>query len=500
MRAIILAAGVGSRLHPITDEKPKCLVTVAGRSILQHQLDAYLSAGVSEVLVLTGHMQEQIHAFCEDYGDKRIRCISNDDYAVTNNMYSLYLALKECGEDGYLLSNGDCVYDPSIVADVMAAEGAWIATDKGSFDEESMKLEISGERICNISKTVKEETAYGNSIDLYKFDKAAASVFKASIISVIEGEKNLNEWTELAMQRMLQKQELCMYPFDIGNRSWVEIDNHEDLALADELFSGFDSAEIDHWFIDLDGTLYVGDEVIDGASEWIETLQKEGRSFSLLTNNSSKDKDEYVSKLASMGIHVDSSLIISSADGAVNFLVKSAFTSVFVLGTDSLRATVEEAGVSTKDNSEDKVDAVLLGYDTELTYAKLRTATELVNAGVPYYATHPDVNCPTPKGPIPDIGSMTAMLEQVTGVAPTQVFGKPSAEMVEHILTGNKLSADRLAFVGDRIYTDMKMARNVGAKFVLTLSGETERGEVEDIYSQPDLIVSSVKMLSDLLT
>jgi HAD superfamily hydrolase (TIGR01450 family) len=248
------------------------------------------------------------------------------------------------------------------------------------------------------------------------------------------------------------------------------------------------------WFIDLDGTLYLGEGQIIGAADFIGAL-REKAPFYLYSNNSSRDKSQYVEKLKAHDINVHESDIILSTDGMIFALKEKEVSSVFVLGTVALSERLLREGFIADDTDP---DCVVVGYDTELTYKKLQTAAELINKGVPYYASHPDVVCPTSKGPIPDIGSIVAMLETTTGIAPKEVFGKPKKTMVEHVMQKKGWTPEKIVFIGDRIYTDQVMAKNIGAKFVLVLSGETKREDVE-FGDTPDMIVSSVATLTPYL-
>ena len=125
---------------------------------------------------------------------------------------------------------------------------------------------------------------------------------------------------------------------------------------------------------------------------------------------------------------------------------------------------------------------MVLGYDTELTYEKLRVAALLLqDSNRPYIATHPDVVCPTERGPIPDIGSMMALLEVSTGRRPDLTFGKPKREMVDFIFDQYGIAPDSALFVGDRVYTDYEMARQCGAFFIGVLSGEATRVDYEGL-------------------
>ena len=493
MKSIILAAGLGTRLRPITEKKPKCMVNVAGKSILQHQLEAYLTAGIEEIVVIAGYLGEQVEHLCSKY--EQVSVIQNPDYATTNNMYSLGLALKAADySDGFILSNGDVVYDPEIVESFVNLDESYIAVDKGSYDQESMKIVVDQARVRDISKLIKEEEAFGNSIDLYRFTADTADRFIETVMNSLEGDTN--EWTEVALQRAIVNDVITMKPFDINGLNWVEVDNYDDLALADFKFSNWreilDSARA--WFVDLDGTLYLGEGKIEGAAEFIDSVSRK-YPFYLYSNNSSRNKKQYVKKLSMHGIKVSEENILLSTDGLISSLKAKGVEKIFLLGTEAMYAWLEDVGFI---HDAEEPDCVVIGYDTELTYAKLQIASELINKGVPYYASHPDVVCPTTKGPIPDIGSIIEMLKTTTGVAPQEIYGKPNKAMVEPVIREHGWDSEKVVFIGDRIYTDKVMAERIGAKFILVLSGETNREDVE-FKDTPDLIVSSVATLTPYL-
>src|SRR5690625_911508 len=322
-KAVILAAGVGSRLRPITDSKPKCMVTVAGKPILEHQISAYLDAGISNIVVVAGYRADMVQKWCEERYPKHVNVIVNSRYETTNNMYSLYLARGEVQSDGFILSNGDVVYDPSIIKDLVEHPGEdLIGTEAGSYDEEAMKVVVKDGFIRDISKGIPKDKAYGRSIDLYKISKKVSHQLFAEIDRVINTEHQLQDWTEVAIRNIVADGQAALHPYDIGSRNWVEIDDHRDLSLADDVF-GLNKNQVYNYkllLIDLDGTIYLGEEPIPGAAEWIKSIQDNEQAFYFLSNNSSRSKKEYVDKLASMGIEVEESHIILSTDGVVQYL------------------------------------------------------------------------------------------------------------------------------------------------------------------------------------
>lgn len=493
MKAVILAAGIGSRLRPITNYKPKCLVKVAGKPILEYQLMAYAKAGVEQIIIIAGYKSDTIREYCRKIDYCNVKIIENTQYISTNNMYSLYLAREEIAGKPFILSNGDVAVVSKMVVGLVQNEAIdLIATEIGSYNEESMKVTINTYGCINdISKTISQENAHGLSADFYKFSASSSEMLFREVRKIIEIEKKLNEWTEVALQQLLRRNILKMQPFGINSEEWLEIDNFDDLILADYKFANFNTSRNSRkiYFIDLDGTTYIGNQPIQGAKKFIEKLKTDGILFYLMSNNSSRSKQEYVQKLHGLGIDVQEENIILSTDGLVDYMLHQNVKNVFLVGTQSLRNCLHAAGINT--NAQDP-EYVVLGYDTELTYEKLKTAALHINRGVKLLATHCDVVCPTPQGPIPDIGSMLALFEKATNTKPERIFGKPSPEMVKHILIKHNLEPNDAVIIGDRLYTDMALAQNIGADFILVLSGETSREYVENCEKFPNLIVPDI--------
>jgi HAD superfamily hydrolase (TIGR01450 family) len=242
-------------------------------------------------------------------------------------------------------------------------------------------------------------------------------------------------------------------------------------------------------FLDLDGTIYMGDALISGAKEFLEYLKESGIIFYFLSNNSSRSKADYVAKLSNLGITTDEEGIILSTDGVIAFLQQKQIKDVYVVGTKSMKEMFLKAGLETDSQSP---SYVVLGFDTELTYEKLKTAALLMQDGVELIATHPDLVCPTPEGFIPDTGSMLALLEKATHQKPTKIFGKPNPEMIAHILKKHNVSPQQVVMIGDRLYTDMELARRIPCDFILVLSGETQKEDLEKIEAPPDFVAESV--------
>lgn len=234
MKALILAAGLGTRLAPMTDSIPKCLVPVNGKPILLKQIDNLVSSGISDITIVSGYKAEvlarEVNAYCP-----HARIIENKDYMNNNNMYSAYMAREAMDGEGFLMMNADVFFDPTVISSLLACPApSAIVTDIGRYLEESMKVVEENGRLVRISKAVPPEEALGASIDVYKFSPEAAGAFFAKAAEYIEDGGQLKLWSEVALNDILGQVPFAACPLD---GRWLEIDTPEDLAAAEELFA-----------------------------------------------------------------------------------------------------------------------------------------------------------------------------------------------------------------------------------------------------------------------
>jgi HAD superfamily hydrolase (TIGR01450 family) len=242
------------------------------------------------------------------------------------------------------------------------------------------------------------------------------------------------------------------------------------------------------FLLDLDGTLYRENEVLDGAVELLTQLRAANIPFLLCSNNSSTTPAERLSKLRLMGFDVAQEDLLTSLDVLVDYLKEHPPESgAFVVGTESVRAYLAACGVLLNDGG----DLVVLTYDTDLNYQKLRQAHVLLRKGVGYVATHPDLVCPTREGDIPDCGATIALLQTSCGRSPL-ILGKPHRPMMEAAARRLKRSFDELVVVGDRLYTDIKMANDCGTASILVLTGEATVTDLKSSADVPSCVVSGV--------
>lgn len=248
--------------------------------------------------------------------------------------------------------------------------------------------------------------------------------------------------------------------------------------------------------LDMDGTFYLGEQILDGALDFIETVKRTGRKFIFFTNNSSKSPKIYMEKLARMNCPITRDQIMTSGDVTIEYLkTHYAGKTVYLVGTPALVETFEEAGIAL---TQDMPDIVVVAFDLTLTYEKLERACTYIRKGALFLATHLDINCPTEEGFIPDCGAFCAAISLSTGVQP-RYLGKPFPETVEMVLEVTGAKRERVAFVGDRLYTDVATGVKNGARGFLVLTGETKLEDVEASEVKPDAIYQSLGEMGELL-
>lgn len=257
-------------------------------------------------------------------------------------------------------------------------------------------------------------------------------------------------------------------------------------------------AKVRCFALDMDGTIYLGEQWIDGAVEFLHKIEETGRSYVFVTNNSSKNAAVYVDKLHRMGLNVGEDKIITSGQATIHYLqIHFPGKKVFLLGNPLLQEEFVQAGIILEDEHP---DVVVTAFDTSLDYGKMCRVCDHVRAGLPYLATHPDYNCPTETGFIPDAGAIHAFIHASAFRYPDRVIGKPNGDIIEYLTDRVNLEREEIAMVGDRLYTDIAAGRNNGLKSILVLSGEASMEDVRRSDVLPHLIFDSVKDMTALLS
>ncbi len=259
--------------------------------------------------------------------------------------------------------------------------------------------------------------------------------------------------------------------------------------------------QIKCFLTDMDGTIWLGNDLIKGAAEFITLLREQGKQCIFFTNNSSKNRSFYLGKLKELGIEVTLKNILTSTEVLIYYLngIKPK-ASLYPLGTGYFLQELTKAGFNLEFQYGRPVDFVVVGFDQTLTYDKLSAACRFIQRGVPYLASHPDLTCPIEDGEfIPDCGAIIELIKAATGREPQAVTGKPDPLMVEMLVQNRGLKKHEMAVIGDRLYTDIKVGINSGITSILVLSGETSLEWVEKNETKPDYIFPSVKEITALL-
>ena len=239
------------------------------------------------------------------------------------------------------------------------------------------------------------------------------------------------------------------------------------------------------YLIDLDGTMYRGNEPIEGAKEFITSLQKQSIPHLFITNNSTSTRDSVVKKLARFGIHTKVENILTSAIAAANYIRENhQGKRIYMIGEEGLKDALQQNGLTI--TAEDS-DCVVVGLDRELTYEKLATACLLIRSGAKFISTNKDAAIPTEKGFIPGNGSITQLVEVSSGVKPIYV-GKPEHIMMQQALQYLKLQKEKVLMVGDNYETDILFGIHANVDTLMVLTGVTSKEDLLHVGVQPTYV------------
>ena len=253
-------------------------------------------------------------------------------------------------------------------------------------------------------------------------------------------------------------------------------------------------SKIHHLIVDMDGVLWRGDEPMTGLQEFFDFLRQHNIGFVLATNNSSRTPEQYVEKLARFGVEVDAASILTSSQVAAAYLAEHAppGTHVYAIGKEGVRHALEQRGFVL---SEDNAAYVVVGWNTDLVWDELATASLLIHRGARFIGTNPDVSYPTERGPVPGNGAQLAAIEVTTGVAPI-ITGKPEPQMYEEAIRRMDASPDTTAVIGDRLDTDLAGGVPLGLTTVLVLSGIATEADVANSSIKPDVVCADIGELT----
>ena len=270
-----------------------------------------------------------------------------------------------------------------------------------------------------------------------------------------------------------------------------------DMSMNDRL------RKIRHVVMDMDGTIYLGNQIFPFTLPFLKGLEEKGIGYSFLTNNPTKSPADYLRKLSGMGIEIGEDQMLTTSRSMVEYLKRHfpLARRIYVLGTESLQTLLRQSGYTLVGEEENLApDVLVVSFDMTLTYRRLCKAAWWARQGVPYLATNPDWVCPTEEETVlVDCGSIQACIEAATGRKADKVLGKPDPTMLLELEAKLGLEKDEVAMVGDRAYTDVERARRAGALPVLVLSGETTREMLPEVSHPGDLVVADLKEFGKLL-
>lgn len=250
------------------------------------------------------------------------------------------------------------------------------------------------------------------------------------------------------------------------------------------------------WLFDMDGTIYNDNHLFAGVLELLEYIKNNDGEYVFITNNSSKSVEDYIKKVNNLGIKASKTNFFTSTEATI-LLLKEKYPGikVYCQGTKSLIIELRNNNIDVTEKIEEDIGLVLVGFDTELTSKKLRNTCEvLASRDIPFYATNPDLACPTCFGFIPDCGSICQMLYNATGKKPIYI-GKPEPTMVDIVVKKFGIAKNKTIVIGDRLYTDVAAGLNAGVCTVCVLSGEATIDDIKKGTYIPDFVFDSVSSI-----
>lgn len=244
---------------------------------------------------------------------------------------------------------------------------------------------------------------------------------------------------------------------------------------------------IELYLMDMDGTVYVAGNKIEGAFETIDMLKAQGKRVCFLTNNSSRSTNEYIQKLHTMGVNIQKEDLISSIHATIYYINKyHKGERTLVIGCDSVVEEFIQNGINVV--TTDPTIAVLT-FDTTLNYSKITAFSNALYSGAKFVITHPDHVCPYSPYDLVDVGAMVEMFTKATGTSPEVICGKPSKIMADFVEEKFGYTKSQIAICGDRLYTDIKFGVDNGYTSILVFTGETtkEMAQQSDIKATVEL-------------
>ena len=487
--ALILAAGSGLRINK-KFAYPKCLIKVNGETILERQLESFISSKkIRNIYIVTGYQDHKIKKVIKKFQKKiSIKLIKNRIFYNTNNMYSAFLAKKFLEKKEFILCNGDIVVEKNLVKKLINGKNPnEILIDKKFFDEESMKVKVlNNGRISKINKLIKNNKDTYVSADFYKFSKKASKSFFNTVETHIK-DYGKNDWTEIALQKTLSKEKF--YINNLQKIKWAEIDNYSDYIAAENKFRNLKKLilkKYQNFIIDIDGTTFKKESPLDGTEIFLNILKKKKKNIYFLSNNSSLTFENFKRMFEKIKFKIKKSNVILSSHLLLRYLKMNNIKSIYASGNDGFVKMIKQNKIKIEKNTPQKI---VVSYDNQITYEKLKKICELINKNIDLIATHDDPYYPGSKGPIPDAGSILKLIEYTTGKRPSKIFGKPNIDL-KHMIKESR----KTIVIGDRISKDIRFAKNSNYDSALVLSGAEKDVNIKD--KRFNFLLSSIKDLT----
>ncbi len=268
--------------------------------------------------------------------------------------------------------------------------------------------------------------------------------------------------------------------YNISGKMWKKIVGPLDIFYAENKLKLLEMRkeieDIELFSFDLDGTTILGKKAIPGAREFLIFLKEKGRNFSFLTNNSSRTNSLHAKNLRKiLDYPIEEENVTSSIDSFELYIKNNNILSIYPFVNNKVKEYLSEKIQYCEENP----DLIAVGFNTDATYKQMYKVSELIFKGIPYILIHPDFRCPTEFGYIPDAGSFGKMFELTTDKKPIWVGGKPNPIMIDSLVEKYGIPKEKIGYVGDRLYTDIDMAKNADIFGFLVLTGETS---LKDFY------------------
>lgn len=491
----LILADTPNNLLPNTTNFPLGLLKIAGLPILQRQIEAYLAAGLVQehIVVVVGHEGEKVKAYLGK-NFPQVQLVENANFSSPNRALALQLGLEtlglsakslNCGSDNLNSGSNALELSTNALKNTPASKNIdklFVSMDKGLFSAEFFQEFVASPESSMAKHPKQDGKAY-----LYKLTREILPRLAAKI-----GELAKDKKQKVCIFETLSK-EFLLSIFHGKNEKIAHVENYDALLFADKLFSTYDFKAKKAFFFDIDGTIFLGNTPIIGAVDFLKKYATRF-DFYFLTNNTSKTPEQYLDKLGSIGLNIVEKQIVTPLDALFVYIEKKQYTSLYLIANERVKAYVQKnlphVGLEL---DMQKNQAVVLAYDTELTYEKMKNLAILLNnkKDVEYIATHADFFCPHEQGPIPDVGGMIEFIKATNGCVPHTVLGKPSVHLLQKYM--DKYGVENITMVGDRLYTDKKLADNAGCDFICVLSGETTRQDlVHDTTRYPAIVVKDL--------